>query len=37
MLGTCPECKSWYLMDCDVGVMFLMPDDRLRDGSVVLN
>jgi hypothetical protein len=37
LLGTCPACKSWYLMDCVDNVMFLIPDDHLRDGPVMLN
>jgi hypothetical protein len=36
MLGTCSDCKSWYLLDCEGGVMFLMPEDHPID-PVALN
>jgi hypothetical protein len=34
MLGTCPECKSWYLMDWVEGVMLLMPRGHLSDAPL---
>lgn len=34
MLGTCLTCKSWFLIDRDEGVMFLMPDCHVHRGSV---
>jgi len=32
LLGTCPECRTWFLIDCDAEVMVKLPDeDSLRD------
>ncbi len=28
MLGTCDECKSWYLIDKAGGIMSLLPEER---------
>ena len=25
MLATCPDCRSWYLIDCVAGAMVLLP------------
>jgi hypothetical protein len=27
LLGTCPDCFAWYLIDADVGLMVLLPDE----------
>ena len=26
LLGTCPRCSSWFLVDTDACVMYLLPD-----------
>lgn len=32
LLGTCPECGSWFLIDPDLGQILLLPDARARFG-----
>lgn len=27
LLGTCPDCLAWYLIDATRGVMTLLPDE----------
>jgi hypothetical protein len=27
LLGTCPDCLAWYLIDADTGLMALLPDE----------
>jgi hypothetical protein len=27
LLGTCPDCFAWYLIDAEVGLMVLLPDE----------
>jgi hypothetical protein len=32
LLGTCPECRTWFLIDSDTEVMVKLPDESdLRD------
>jgi uncharacterized protein YbaR (Trm112 family) len=31
LLGTCEECKSWYLIDAESGVMALLPCEPRQD------
>jgi hypothetical protein len=32
LLGTCPSCLAWYLIEADAAVMVRLPDeDALRD------
>ena len=32
LLGTCPDCRAWYLIDAETGLMALLPDEAdLRD------
>lgn len=32
LLGTCPDCGAWYLIDDDAHMMLALPDPRvLRD------
>jgi hypothetical protein len=32
LLGTCPDCLAWYLIDDATGLMALLPDEAaLRD------
>ena len=32
LLGTCPSCSAWYLIDATASVMVRLPDeDALRD------
>jgi hypothetical protein len=27
LLGTCPDCRAWYLIDAEAGLMALLPDE----------
>jgi hypothetical protein len=27
LLGTCPDCHAWYLIDAETGLMALLPDE----------
>ena len=32
LIGTCPDCLAWYLIDAEKGIMALLPDeDDLRN------
>ena len=32
LIGTCPDCHAWYLIDAEKGIMALLPDETdLRD------
>jgi hypothetical protein len=34
LIATCPECKAWYLVDLEGGVMILLPDQSdFRDDA----
>jgi hypothetical protein len=33
LLGTCPDCGTWHLMDPQAGVMYRVPDLWARTGT----
>jgi hypothetical protein len=34
LIGTCPDCFAWYLIDAEKGIMALLPDEAdLRDAE----
>ena len=33
LIGTCPDCRAWYLIDASTGIMAVLPDETdLRNG-----